>query len=139
MESIFYSKPMIKRYEMGEIIRIYIIDGYSAVKNILTIQLEQQKNMKVVGDGEAGTLTLDEVIQNRPDVVLMDLDTQFERIIGMAHQMRAALLNIPIIFLSLNNTEGFQQATRNILGSTFVLKEGNPANLIREIQNVLKK
>lgn len=124
---------------MGEIIRIYIIDGYSAVKNILTIQLEQQKNMKVVGDGEAGTLTLDEVIQNRPDVVLMDLDTQFERIIGMAHQMRAALLNIPIIFLSLNNTEGFQQATRNILGSTFVLKEGNPANLIREIQNVLKK
>jgi DNA-binding NarL/FixJ family response regulator len=124
---------------MGEIIRIFIIDGYSAVKNILKIQLEQQADMKVIGDGEVGTLTLDEVIQNQPDVILMDLDTHFERIIGMAHLMRAALINIPIIFLSLNDTEGFQQAARNILGTTFVLKEGNPANLIREIQGVLKK
>lgn len=124
---------------MGEIIRILIIDGYSAVKNILKIQLEQQADMIVIGDGEVGTLTLDEVIQNQPDVILMDLDTHFERIIGMAHLMRAALINIPIIFLSLNDTEGFQQAARNILGTTFVLKEGNPANLIREIQGVLKK
>jgi DNA-binding NarL/FixJ family response regulator len=130
---------MIKRYEMGENIRIFIIDGYSAVKSILKIQLEQQAYMKVVGDGEVGSLTLDEVIQNKPDVILMDLDTQFEKIIGMAHLMRTELLNIPIIFLGLNDTEGFQQAARNILGSSFVLKEGNPANLIREIQNVIEK
>ena len=124
---------------MGEIIRIFIIDGYSAVKNILKIQLEQQVDMIVVGDGEVGSLALDKVIQVRPDVILMDLDTQFERIMDMAHQMRAALITIPIIFLSLNNTKGIQQGARNILGSSFVLKDGNPANLIREIHNVLNK
>jgi DNA-binding NarL/FixJ family response regulator len=109
------------------------------VKNILKIQLEQQADMKVVGDGEVGSLALDEVIQLRPDVILMDLDTRFEGIIDMAHQMRVALINIPIIFLSVNDTEGIQQVARNILGSSFVLKEGNPANLIREIHNVLNK
>jgi chemotaxis response regulator CheB len=139
MKSNFYSKPMIKRYEMGEIIRIFIIDGYSTVKNILKIQLEQQADMKVVGDGEVGSLTVDEVIQTQPDVILMDLDTQIEKIIDMAHQMRVALINIPIIFLSLNDTEGIQRAARNILGTTFVLKEGNPANLIIEIQNVSRR
>jgi DNA-binding NarL/FixJ family response regulator len=124
---------------MGEIIRIFIIDGYFAVKNILKIQLEQQAGMKVVGDGEVGSLTVGEVIQIRPDVILMDLDTQFERIIDMAHQIRVAHINIPIIFLSLNDTVGIQQATRNILGTTFVLKEGNPANLILVVQNVSKR
>jgi DNA-binding NarL/FixJ family response regulator len=130
---------MLKRFEMGEIIRILIIDGYSTVKNILKIQLEQQVDMKVVGDGEVGSFALNEVIQIRPDVILMDLDTQFERIMDMAHQMRAALLTIPIIFLSLNDTEGIQQGARNILGSSFVVKEGNPANLLREIHSVSKK
>jgi DNA-binding NarL/FixJ family response regulator len=124
---------------MGEIIRIFIIDGYTTVKRILKIQLEQQANMKVVGDGEVGSLTLAEVIHHRPDVILMDLDTQFERIMDMAHQMRIALLTIPIIFISLNDTEGIQQAVRNILESSFVLKEGNPANLIKEIYDVSKK
>jgi two-component system, NarL family, response regulator NreC len=127
---------MLKRFEMGEIIRIFIIDGYSTVKNILKIQLEQQADMTVVGDGEVGSDTLDELIQTRPDVILMDLDTQFEGIIDMAHQMRVALINIPIIFLSVNDTERVQIAARNILGSTFVVKEGNPANLIKEIHSV---
>ena len=124
---------------MGEIIRIFIIDGYSTVKNILKIQLEQNKDMKVVGDGEAGSFILGEVIQMKPDVILMDLDTQFEKIMDMAYRMRVAFINIPIIFLSVNNTERNQQAARYILGSTFVLKEGNPANLIMEIQSVQKK
>lgn len=124
---------------MGEIIRIFIIDGYSTVKNILKIQLDQQADMKVVGDGEVGSYTLDEVIRVGPDVILMDMDTQFERITDMAHQMRAASINIPIIFLSVNDTEGVQLAARNILRSTFVAKEGNPATLIKEIYSVSRK
>lgn len=124
---------------MVEIIRILIIDGYATVKNVLKIQLEQQADMKVVADGEAGSFALDEVIQVRPDVILMDLDTQFERIIDMARRMRVAFINIPIIFLSVNDTEGIEQAARNIFGSTFVVKQGNPANLIREIHSVSKK
>jgi DNA-binding NarL/FixJ family response regulator len=121
---------------MGELIRIFIIDGYATVKNILKIQLEQQADMIVVGDGEVGPGTLDEVIQINPDVILMDLDTRFEGITDMAHQMRVASINIPIIFLSVNDSEGVRLTARNILRSTFVVKEGNPDNLIKEIYSI---
>ena len=119
---------------MAEPIRVFIVDGYAALNHLLKIQIELEPGLIVVGEAEARFIEMGTLIFLEPDVILIDVDSQFERIMDTAQSLRAALGSIPILFLSLDDRPALQIVADSVGRAQIVVKEGNPASLMKALR-----
>ena len=59
--------------EAGAIIRVVLVDDHAVVRSGLRLMLASEADIEVVGEAENGERAVFEVLANRPDVVVMDL------------------------------------------------------------------
>ena len=56
-----------------EKIRVFLVDDHTLLRNALTMLLEGQKNIEVVGEAANASEAVEGVCKEKPDVVLMDI------------------------------------------------------------------
>ena len=55
-------------------IRVFLVDDHQLFRNGLTLLMENEKNITIVGEAENGRQFLDTITGDQPDVVLMDIE-----------------------------------------------------------------
>jgi DNA-binding NarL/FixJ family response regulator len=71
-------------------IRILIVDDHTLVRESLKILLENESDIRVVGETGGNTDALAIAIREQPDVILLDLDLGGENAIDLLHALRRA-------------------------------------------------
>jgi two-component system nitrate/nitrite response regulator NarL len=117
-------------------IRILLIDDHAILRAGLRLIIESQATMRVVGEAEDSATALALAAEQRPDIILLDLDLGSDS--GL-HLLPAILDSAPesraIVLTGLRDVEAHRQAV--LLGAMgLVLKEKAIETLIKAIEKV---
>ena len=115
---------------------LYIIDEYEKVRSALAERLSQSKGLSVLGHGADCEMVMQEIDHLRPDIILIEI----KRKDGMGLELTRQIASLPeaprLIVLTSYQKIWEQQAAARAGAGTYLLKELNSEELIREIETL---
>ena len=119
-------------------IRVAVVDDQALVRMGLRALLETEEDTVLVGEAADGVAGLALVREQRPDVVLMDVRMPELDGLEALRQIGAdpALAGVRVIVLTTFELDEYVFAALAAGASGFVLKDGEPAELLRAIRVV---
>jgi DNA-binding NarL/FixJ family response regulator len=117
-------------------IRVVIADDHALFRAGIRSFLEQQADIKVIGEAVDGWDAVREAQRLRPDVILMDIAMPQMRGLEATCEISGEMPEIRILALSMHNREEFLFSMINSGGSGYVLKDCEPEELLNAIRTV---
>jgi DNA-binding NarL/FixJ family response regulator len=120
------------------VIRVAVVDDQALVRMGLRALLETEEDTELVGEAADGRAGLALVREQAPDVVLMDVRMPELDGLEALRQITAdpALAGVRVIVLTTFELDEYVFAALSAGASGFVLKDGEPAELLRAIRVV---
>ncbi len=118
-------------------IKILIVDDQAAVRKGLKMQLSLEADLLVVGEAENGSQALEMVPSMKPDVIILDLEMPVLDGLRTLEKLRMEYPDIGVIMLSIHDYVDDQLSSKIEGASAFVVKSGDPSQLIGEIRRVV--
>jgi DNA-binding NarL/FixJ family response regulator len=84
------------------VIRILLVDDNPAVRRYLRAILEQQENWRVCGEARTGAEALHQVLENPPDLVVLDYQMPDLNGVDVAKQIAEMFPKMPILMVTLH-------------------------------------
>jgi len=110
-------------------VRIVVIDEQELYRKGLCLVLSRQPNFRVVGDTVAGKDAIALVQREKPDIVLLTVDSGGSACVGLLPELFAASEETRVLVLSEPEEKDLQhQAIR--LGAAGVISKNNPAEML---------
>lgn len=117
--------------------KILIVDDQAAVRKGLKMQLSLEADLLVVGEAENGSLALELIPSLKPDVIILDLEMPVMDGLSTLEMLRMEYPDICVIMLSIHDSVGDRLRSEVGGASAFVVKSGDPSQLISEIRRVV--
>jgi len=120
----------------GNPIRLVVVDDHILFRRGLVGLLEEMPGFKVVGQAADGLQALEVIEQQRPDMVLLDLNMPRMDGIAALRELRDRKLDIKVLMLTISqNDEDLLEAIR-AGADGYLLKNTEPDDLRRSLQRV---
>jgi DNA-binding NarL/FixJ family response regulator len=119
-------------------IRILLVDDHTVVRNGIKLLLSQVPEFAVVGEADNGAVALDVARETHPHVVLMDVTMPEMNGFEAAQQIREAMPDTKVLFLSMHNEPEYIIRSMKSGGSGYLLKSVEKNELARAIQAVYR-
>jgi DNA-binding NarL/FixJ family response regulator len=117
-------------------IRVLLVDDQRSVRNGLTMRLELEPDLTVVGEAEDGASALLAAESLRPDVVVMDYEMPGMNGLEATRALTAAGIDCAVVMLSLHDDAAVKAAAARVGAQAFVAKHEPDASLLAAIRNV---
>ena len=104
-------------------LRIFIADDHDIVRKGLRASIEDDPNMKVVGEAADGQVAVATIRQMRPDVAVLDIDMPKLDGLGVARELAKEGAEVNIVFLTLHNDEDLFRAAIELGCRGYLLKD----------------
>jgi DNA-binding NarL/FixJ family response regulator len=114
-------------------IRILIADDHALVRKGISMILEVEPNMTVVGEAKDGTQALELATRLRPDVVLSDISMPPPDGIELARLLKTALPETKTIIVSMHEDIGTVRAALDAGAVAYVIKRASDSELVAAI------
>ncbi len=119
-------------------IRIMLADDHTIVRQGLARLLEEQRDLKVVGEAVNGQVAIEKAEKLRPDVIIMDIAMPRMNGIEAAKRIRKLLPETKIIILSMYSHEHYIHELLECGVSGYLLKDAGGQDIIKAIRAALK-
>jgi DNA-binding NarL/FixJ family response regulator len=94
------------------VVRILIVDDNPSVRHYLRAILEQQASWRVCGEARTGAEALHMVLEDPPDLILLDYQMPDINGVDVARQICELLPRIPILMVTLHLSNQLADAAR---------------------------
>lgn len=115
-------------------LKIIIADDHQVVRRGLTLTIDAEEDMRVVGEAQNGAGVLTLIKKHKPDVVLMDLQMPEMTGVDALKQIRPEYPDLPILILTSFTDDAHVFAALRAGASGFLLKEMNGDDLVAAIR-----
>jgi DNA-binding NarL/FixJ family response regulator len=121
---------------MSEAIRVMLVDDHAVLRAGVRALLEDESDIKVVGEADTGEQALERLKQAKPDVVVMDLD--MPGMGGLEATRRIATMEDGprVLILTLHAEDDFLLPVLEAGGNGYLTKRGPDEDLFRAIRTV---
>lgn len=123
---------------MNKPIRILLADDHTIVRQGLARLLEEQPDMKIVGEATNGQVVVDQVLELKPDIIIMDIAMPLLNGIEAAKKVRKIMPECKIIILSMYSHEHYIHQLLETGISGYLLKDSSGQEIIRAIRAAMK-
>ncbi len=123
---------------MNNPIRVFLTDDHTLLRNALTMLLEEQVNIQVVGEASNATDAVEGVIQVKPDIVLMDISLPDFDGIEATEKIVATLPETRVIAVTMHMEDVYLLKFLNAGGRGYVHKSAADRDLLKAIDTVIK-
>jgi len=123
---------------MTESIRILIADDHTIVRQGLARLLEEQPDLKVVGEATNGKKAIDRALELEPDIVIMDIAMPRMNGLEAAKRIRKQLPGTKILILSMYSHEHYIHDLLETGVSGYLLKDSSGRDIIKAIRAAMK-
>jgi len=119
-------------------IRILIVEDHELASFGLNMTLSERKNIRVIGEAENGLIGVQKAVEEKPDVVLMDIGMPIMNGIAATHEIKAKLPNTKVIMLTSLSHEEEVLASLTAGADAYCLKEIKIERLLQVIEMVME-
>jgi len=123
---------------MTESIRILIADDHTIVRQGLARLLEEQADLKVVGEATNGNKAIESALELKPDIVIMDIAMPRMNGLEAAKRIRKQLPGTKILILSMYSHEHYIHDLLETGVSGYLLKDSSGRDIIKAIRAAMK-
>ncbi len=123
---------------MSQSIRILLADDHTIVRQGLARLLEEQANLKVVGEATNGKIAVEKALKLKPDIVIMDIAMPRMNGIEAAKRIRKQLPDTKILILSMYSHEHYIHELLETGVSGYLLKDSSGRDIIKAIHAAMK-
>ncbi len=117
-------------------IRLILADDHAVMREGLAALLEDEPDLKVVGQAGSGRQAMTLIRQHRPDIVLLDITMPDMTGLDVARQIVAKSLEVKILILTMHEEEAFFFEALRSGAAGYVLKGVQSEELIGAIRIV---
>lgn len=117
-------------------VKLLLVDDHEVVRTGLRMLLENQPNIKIVGEANTGLQALEMADALNPDVVIMDITLPDISGIEATRRLRQAHPNMPVVALTIHEDEQYFFEMLQAGASAYVPKRAAPEDLINAIEAV---
>src|SRR5262245_52640739 len=117
-------------------IRILLADDHNVMRAGLKLLLENHAGFKVVSEASEGNEAVENAIDTRPDVVVLDIAMPKSTGIEAAQQIKGHLPHTEIVILSMHSDEGYVLRALKAGARGYLLKDSAENDLIEAIKVV---
>ncbi len=114
--------------------KVFIADDHPLFRCGLRLSLNQKENIEVVGEAENGFGAVEKILQNHPDIALIDVDMPGLSGIGAIRMLRKAVPDLKILVLSAYDDDQYVRDSMNAGADGYVLKSIDVNTLIEIIE-----
>lgn len=125
------------RQKVG-VTRFVIADDHENTRRILRGMLERHAGWVVCGEAAGGQEAVEKVIEQKPDLVILDLAMPFMDGLRAAREITNALPTMPIMLYTLYNTPGLEPQAEKAGIRKVIDKAAGTPKLLGAIHEVLK-
>ena len=106
----------------GKTLRIFIADDHPLFRVGLRLSLNQKRNIEVIGEAENGFSAVEKILNDRPDLALIDVDMPGLSGIGAIRILRKAMPEMKIVVLSTYDDDHYVRDSITAGADGYVLK-----------------
>jgi two-component system response regulator NreC len=117
-------------------IRVFLADDHGVLRAGLRALLEDEEDIRVVGEADSGEEAIDRTIELRPDVVVMDLGMPGKGGMEAIRQIKRQLKHVHVIVLSMHSGREVVMQAIEAGSDGYVPKSAAHANLLQAIRAV---
>jgi two-component system response regulator NreC len=125
---------------MGAIVnkvQVLIADDHQTVREGLTMLIDREVDMEIVGEAADGNEAISKAVNLRPQVIVMDLSMPGMSGLNATRKLKEMAPEIHIVALTRHNEGGYLQELLKAGASGYVLKQSSSEELIRAIRSVV--
>jgi len=117
-------------------IKVFLVDDHQLFRNGLSLLLENEKNIAITGEAENGKQFLESIIQEQPDIVLMDIEMPVMDGFQATEAVCHTYPDIKVISLTMFGEEHYYLKMIEAGAKGFILKNSDIDEVIKAIKKV---
>ena len=121
---------------MSQQTSVLLVDDHAMLRKGLRVLIEQEENLRVIGEAADGREAIDQVRQLQPDVVVMDINMPHLNGIEATRQILAESQQARILALSIHSGKRHVEEMLEAGVAGYLLKESAPEELITAINTI---
>jgi len=123
---------------MTDKIKIIIADDHPVFRDGLKQLIEKEDNMCVTGEAEDGQKALELILENKPDIAILDMSMPQKTGLDVLRELRNKKIKTKIIFLTMFSEEDIFNEAMDLGVEGYVLKESAENDILLCINRVAK-
>jgi serine/threonine protein kinase/DNA-binding CsgD family transcriptional regulator len=120
----------------SSVIRVALADDHRVLRTSLALFLGEQEDMVIVGEADDGEQTLKMVRQERPDVLLLDLNMPGTSGLDILPQIRSTWPDLKVLVLTGRDEDSYIVRALRAGAHGYVLKTTAEDELVRAVRDV---
>jgi CheY-like chemotaxis protein len=133
---VLFSPPTPSRRQKKQPIRVLIVDNYRLIREDLTLLLEHEADIEVVGQAGNGLEAIARTTELQPDVVIMDIEMPQLDGIEATRRLKESYPQLVIIALSISDTSAQREKMRQAGAAAYFRKDSDVKLLVKTIRTL---
>lgn len=122
---------------MGDVIDVLLADDHPVVRRGLKSTIEEDEHLRVIAEAGDGGEALQQIIQLKPAVSIIDIDMPVLNGLAIARELAAKEIDTRIIFMTFHASEELMRAAMDVGGKGYLLKGSETDEIAAAIHAVV--
>lgn len=117
-------------------INVVLAEDHGTVREGLKIMVNQEPDMRVVGEAGDGAAAIKAVRDSQPDVVVMDIAMPEMNGLKATRKLKSEFPRLKVLTLTRHNDDSYLEQLLSAGADGYILKQSAPSDLIEAIRTV---
>jgi DNA-binding NarL/FixJ family response regulator len=128
----------MQKQMMDKLIRVGIVDDHPGVRAAIRSLFVNANDIEIVGEGVNGAEALQLADQEKPDILLLDVEMPILRGDEVLQRVREEQPEVQVLALSSYNDAGYILGMLENGAAGYLLKEEAPSMLVKAVRSIVK-
>lgn len=117
-------------------IRVLLADDHDILRRGLTLLLEAQQDIQVVGEARTGKEAIEETLRLKPDVAVLDISMKPVDGLEACQYIHAQQPSTQVLILTMHESEGYFLQALRMGAAGYIVKRAAPADLCTAVRTL---